>query len=162
MSFYYPKLDDTTIKNLRVVKQLMVVHPGYFLDPLCPYSKDVEETLTEWFIEKKSSLSQPVVVKADDEASPWDMLYKESKTLFENLKQVEFSQQGETSEKMAYFRTATSLLEKLVSLQERALGLKEVGDFHRTVMDIMENVLTPTQRTDVMDQLTSLTSIKNA
>ena len=160
MSFYYPKLDETTVKNLRVVKQLMVAHPGYFLE--APYSKDVEETLTEWFIEKKSSLSKPVAAESGEEKDPWDMLYSESKTLFENLKTVEFSKLGETAEMMSYFRTATSLLEKLVSLQERALGLKEIGDFHRAVMDIMENVLTPTQRTTVMDQLTSLTSIKNA
>jgi hypothetical protein len=60
---------------------------------------------------------------------------------------------SDQTERMAYFRTATSLLERLVTARERALGIKQIRDFQDTVLNIMEEVCTPDQRTDVMDRL---------
>jgi|SRR5687768_579397 len=150
--FFYPELDEATIKNLEIVRRLALQHPSYFLEG--PYSADTERRITEWFLTTKRAIAETKTETGaeDDKRDPWDMLYSESKTLFQQLKGVKFTPE-ETSEQMSYFRTATSLLEKLVSLQERSLGLKEIGDFQRTIMTIMETVLTPTQRTEVMERL---------
>lgn len=162
MSFFYPKLDESTVKKLDVVRQLAQQHPGYFLES--PYSGETEKLITDWFLSKRRPVTETgtsAATELTDDRDPWDMLYSESKELFLNLKQVKFSTDGDTSEKMSYFRTATSLLEKLVSLQERAMGLREIGEFQRAVMDVMESTLTSSQRTKVMEQLNANLSTSN-
>lgn len=160
MTFYYPPLDETTIKNLEIVRQLVQAHPGYFLE--APYSQATEGLLTTWFLEQRRALGSvsdlPDVPVPVDNRDPWEMLYEESKALFLQLKTVSARSEGDTNERMQYFRTATALLEKMVSLQERAHSLKEIGDFQRMVLSVMDSVLTPTQRTSVMEQLRPLTT----
>lgn len=59
----------------------------------------------------------------------------------------------DNAEKMAYFRTATSLLEKLISLKERAYNVHQVGQFYATVLAVMEEVLTIDQIGGVRERL---------
>lgn len=151
MAFFYPPIDEPTVKKLEVIRQLMADHPGYFLE--APYSGETERMLKSWFGSSKKSLPSAGDISIQDDTDPWKMLYQETQTIFRNLKDVKFDAVGETSEKMAYFRTATSLLDKLVSLQERALGLKEIGEFQKAVLEAMESALNPDQRTKVMLQL---------
>lgn len=154
MTFHYPKLDQETLKNLNVVQKIAKAHPSYFITS--PYSSEIQRLITEWFLAPKVAISKTVETgksAVEDDREPWVMLYEETRDLYSNLKNTEIMEDTNTSEKMAYFRTATSLLEKLVSLQERSLGLKEVGEFQHKVMDILETVMTPAQRTQVMEKL---------
>ncbi len=155
--FYYPPLETTTVKNLEIVRQLAAEHSAYWLQS--PYSGDIETLCKKWFSNVPQSASG--VVHGDQEISDdeileggarFEMLYRESANLFRNLKNAG-NGMTEISEKNAYYRTATSLLEKLISLQERALGLKQIHDFHQSVLDIMENTLSGEQRNEVMDRL---------
>jgi hypothetical protein len=57
---------------------------------------------------------------------------------------------------MTYFRTATSLLEKIVGINERAVGLKHIHDFQQGVLAIFDDELKADQRTRVMERLRSL------
>lgn len=153
MSFYYPPLDAATLRSLEVVRQLASDHPGYFLES--PYSGEVEDMIKQWFFPAKPQ--QPTVEAPAPnlfEGNRWEALSRESEQLYSDLKQAKWGA-AETSEQLSYFRTATSLLDKIVGLQERALGLKAVHEFHHTVMQIMEEVLSPTQRTEVMEKLKS-------
>lgn len=57
------------------------------------------------------------------------------------------------SEKNSLLRTMTTLLDKLVSIDERAKGLKHLSDFQNTILDIIEDVMNPDQRTTIMERL---------
>ena len=53
----------------------------------------------------------------------------------------------------------TQLQERLMTVIEKAEGYKQIHQFKRTIMDIIEQVLTPEQRTGVMEKIEE--SLKN-
>lgn len=152
--FYYPPIDKATLKNIEVVRQLSAEHPAYWLTS--PYSGEVELFVKKWFptVQEapKKVEEKPVDITIPEGSARWEMLYRESHVLYTDLKAAGVGM-TEISEKNAYYRTATSLLEKLIALQERSLGLKQIHEFQASVMDIMESVLTQNQRNEVMEKL---------
>lgn len=132
--------------ELGLLLQLLKQEPGLLGDPDCPYSADTISALTV--------MRGPEPEVAEAPADKWAKLERETQGLYDDLKESKDNLNTEDhAERMSYFRTATSLLDKLVGLQERAVGLKAIGTFHQTVLDIMEDVLDPGQRTDVMQRL---------
>jgi len=159
-AFFYPELDQKTIKNLEVVRQLMLEHPSYWLTS--PYPQEIERLCTEWFKGRRATAAAASLPEYDDEddldagaSGDWEFLYSESRKLYRDLQAAGTGM--DPNDKMAYFRTSTSLLEKLLGMQERANNLKQISDFYHLVMDIMEGVLSPTQRTEVMERLEQAT-----
>lgn len=154
---FYPELNLSTLKNIQIVRQLMLEHPHYFMES--PYSGEVENFFNTIFPAKDKKPSEKLSdfeIAADtldlEGPNKWSNLAKEAAKLYTGLKLVKHDTES-PNEQLAYFKTATSLLEKLVGLEERAMGLKKVHEFHSVVMGIMEEILTPTQRTDVMEKL---------
>ncbi len=151
--FYYPDLDAKTLKNIAVVQKLALAHPSYWLQ--APYSGEVQLQLQALFQPKKTGSANDAPQTNDleeDDRDNWEFLYEESKTLYRNLKGAQPSG-DEPAAQMGYFRTATSLLEKLLAMSERANNLKQVSDFYQLIMDIMESVLSASDRTAVMEKL---------
>lgn len=159
MSHFYPPLDIETIRHIPTVLKLYTQHPTYFLES--PYPGEVERIF--------KTIKQPTVVvqtpefqeAADDldleGANKWENLAKEARRIYKESKSIKYAGNGDNglspNERISHAKTMATLLEKLVSLEERALGLKKVHDFHRVVMEVMEEILTPTQRTNVMEKL---------
>lgn len=132
--------------ELGLVLQLLEQDPDLLRDPDCPYSADTKSVLTD--------LRGPAAEVAVTPRDKWEKLEQETQRLYDDLKESKDNLHTEDhAERMSYFRTATSLLDKLVGLQERAVGLKAIGQFHQTVLDIMEDVLDAGQRTEVMQRL---------
>lgn len=150
---FYPQIDATALKNIELARRLATEHPSYFLNS--PYSGEVEKLLKSLINHKPiADVTNMVDGEAEFEGTRWEYLYSETSLLFRGLKTANAgSSVNDTGEQMAYFRTATSLMEKLISLQERALGLKEIHEFQKSVLDIMDGVLNDTQRTEVMEKL---------
>ena len=138
----YPDLNQ----QLDVALHLMGEEIDYLNQSDCPYS-----------VGTKSSMFKLASVVAEVEFQPtdkWAKLERETQDLYDDLKDSKDNLSIEDhAERMSYFRTATSLLDKLVGLQERAVGLKAIGNFHQTVLDVMEDVLDAGQRTEVMARL---------
>jgi 23S rRNA maturation mini-RNase III len=151
--FYYPELDTKTIKHLPILQKLSQDHPSYWLT--APYAGDVQLIL-EGLLKEKKVVHEATPSAQSEDQDNWEFLYEESKTLYTNLKNAAVGNM-ETSEKMAYFRTATSLMEKLLGMQERANNLKQVSDFYQLILDIMEGELVGDQRTRVMQRLSEAT-----
>lgn len=154
---FYPPIDVKTIRNINLIKKIIVTNPSYFLES--PYGGEIEN-----FFKETCPKSLVALEDAPADISPfttslnkWDNLVAETAQALVGLKQVKLST-GDSGEQIAYYRTLTSLLEKLVSLQERALGLKQVSEFHSAVLGIMDKVLTPDQRTSVMEKLDEVIS----
>lgn len=148
MSTFYPQIDEESLWALDVIRQHVEQDPDYLKN--APYPSKVVITLTKLV---KPRHERPVI-EVTETRSKWDILEIETQDLYDKLKETsETLSIDDHSERMSYFRTATSLLDKLVGLQERAMGLKRVHQFQQSVLDIMEDVLDPGQRTEVMEKL---------
>ena len=155
MSYYpaCPEGIDLSFFLGTIIKHLEE-NPDYLDDPECPYEDDTRKILLR--LVPKGNIKNRIkeIQTLDPEEDRWEFLDREVQSLYNDLKkQAEVLGTSTSSEKMSYFRTATSLLEKLVSLQERTVGLKRIGEFHTTVMEVMDDILSPDQRTTVMKKL---------
>lgn len=62
---------------------------------------------------------------------------------------------AEPAEKNTFFRLSVTLLDKIVSLKERSAKIDQVIEFQNTIIEIMENVLSTEERTQIIDRLRS-------
>ncbi len=154
---FYPPLDIKTLQNLEIARQLMAEHPSYFLD--CPYEGATELLMKKWFdpsalrgrkldAERAEDASKPQISMEQDK---WQYLYQETSDLYKGLKNEKYA--SEEGDRVTYYKTMAALQEKLINLQERALGMKQISEHNKLVMNIMENVLSPTQRNEFMAKL---------
>lgn len=145
---FYPPLPDRAVWAVDIILQNAQEDPEYL--EFSPYTAEEIETLQK--------LSNGVLEAEDLEEltgeDKWARLERESNTLFKALTMAgKDLQTADQAQKMAYFRTATSLLDKIVGIQERTANLKQIHKFHNTVLAVMEDTLEPGQRTAVLDRL---------
>ena len=156
---FYPEVDHTWLLPLQVIFDNMANDPLWLERNECPYDPDVVNALrTVWM---KFKIKPIVVVGAGGERksladadNTWAQLTIEMTKLFDELRN--FSQdidEADVKEKMAYYRTATALLERIAGLGERANNVKSVSDFHSKVLSVFDAVLDPAQRTRAMEML---------
>lgn len=139
---YYPVIQEN---ELQIVLKLIQSDPGYLDDPMCPYQEDTKALLA--------------VTQAENDAVEHgeDGLLREIEDLRQQLK--DFGKKLDDSDLQewnTYFRLNASLMEKLVTLKERTLNLQLVRQFTEAVLQIMEDELTPDQRTTIMKRLRDL------
>ena len=149
-TMYYPSLDLQTIKNLQIVKDLMLEHKdAYFLEG--EYNHETEQLLQKLFTQVLPfNMYQSAV--SDKELN----LIDEVENLFKLMRDAKEQLGGNSSdiqERMTYFKTLSTNLEKIITLKQQALGIKEIHDFHQAVINVMEDVLTGAQRTEVINRL---------
>lgn len=150
--YLYPDITPQTLKLIEIMRLTYLEHPDYFEHS--PYPQEVERHFRSWFQTPVTATGGNLgaTVQGLLGEDRWDALYRETVELYTSLKAAKPSS-ANGSEAMSYFRTITGLMDKIVSHQERALGIKQVHEFHQTVMSIMENVLTEQQRDKVMKEL---------
>lgn len=151
MSDFYPPLPDRAVWAVDIILQNMAQDPDYLIDS--PYTHE-EITTLERLAGNVSTLAEEAEEIEEVGDGKWARLERESDKLFKAL--TGFSAKldaKDNAETMAYFRTATSLLDKIVGIQERTANLKQISMFHDTVLRVMEDVLDAGQRTEVMTQL---------
>lgn len=178
MSDYYPDLDERACANFGVLIRLIEEDPTILISPNCPYPDSFIATMSDLLLspgetdgtratrrpnehdramqesrEKAEAYRKELIERAKTDDMD-DAMYEDLNATLIDLK-VYGSQLGpaDQTEKMGYFRTKTALLEKLMLLRERAAGIKHVKEFESTILRIMEEVLTPEQRTEVMSDI---------
>jgi hypothetical protein len=164
--YHYPHIDELVGWALQTVLTLASEDSQYLRDPQCPYDEKTKRVINDalsfrqgWQVMKdqegeKKQETPPSTPISEDEID--STLAEDLYTVFTELKNYgKTIAQSDQTERMAYFRTATSLLERLVNARERALGVKQIKDFQDTVLTIMEDTLTTDQRTEVMERLRS-------
>lgn len=137
MPGYYPPIDAVTLKNLLVVKRLAGESPTYLQDS--SYPQDI-------FL-----LFKPAVHAHQTKEENIDVVH-ELQTTYTQLKNFK-PDSSDPSAAMSYFRTAASLLEKLLENIERGKNAKQVSDFYRKVMELLDALATPSQRTTFQEAL---------
>lgn len=143
--FFYPQIDGPTVKNLIIMRQLVGEHPSYFLES--SYPMQVEADIQTLF---KQTRREVVVAPTAENVEDIDV-EAELKSLYTGLKNAKPNM--DDSDQMSYYRTSTALLEKLLGLQEKARNIKAMSDHHRTVLNFMEEVCSPTQVEEFMKRL---------
>ena len=141
MSNFYPPLDLATLRNLEVVRALAKEQPGYFEGP--PYSPEIEQLV------RAIPAQQGASKQADSDAL--DLLAELTSTL-KDLKDYKPSKE-DSAQAMGYFRTKTSLIDKLMELMDRGKNQKSISEFYAAVLLILEEVCTPTQVASFSDKL---------
>lgn len=141
MSNYYPPLDPQTLRNLEVVRALAKEQPDYFKDS--PYSPEIESLLGP--SQGQGGASRKVT------AETVDVLHELTETYNELMLHKPDNQDG--AQVMGYFRTRTSLLEKLIELMGQGKNQKAISEFYAQVLTILEEVCTPTQVAQFSDRL---------
>lgn len=152
---YYPEFDQGWLLPLRLVFESMQGDPLWLERNECPYDKSMVDALRglwlEFKVKAESKVSKSDLASADDK---WTQLAQEMTSLFDDLK--DFSSKiviEDVKEQMAYFRTATALLDKITGLAERIHNVKTVSDFRGRVLQVFDEVLSPEQRTIAMEKL---------
>lgn len=144
-AFFYPELDSRTVKNLLVVRQLVAEHAGYFLDS--PYPQSLEADLNTLFKLTKREITAPSPTSQTDEL---DTEF-ELRTLYISLKNAKPG--ANDSDQLGYYRVSASLLEKLLSMLEKAKNIKTMSDHHSLVLEFLHDICSPTQITEFLKRL---------
>lgn len=158
MDRYYPTIREEHILPLNVVLRNLEGDPDYLDDPECPYS----ETIKNFFRRQMAAVSDEVEdLFAGDEPKEVT-LDRQVEKLVNDLEA--FSKtlgKQDHSEKLAYFKAKTILLEKLVSMRERLLNLKELHEFKTRILVFLDEVCTKDQITDLMKRLDGVFGVNN-
>jgi hypothetical protein len=144
MSKYFPPLSNDALWAFSVIFEHLLSDPEYLEHEECPYPRDFREKLSK--IKAKTTISEAEIEEID--------LESEAHTLFLELRESkDHLTSDDNAERMSYFRTATSLLDKLIGMRERANNIKRVSAFYSSVLGVMEEVLEPAQVTVVRNRL---------
>lgn len=144
-AFFYPELDPKTVKNLLIVRQLVSEHAGYFLES--PYTQMLEADLNSLF-----KLTQRPVLAPTQAPTLGELdIETELRDLYASMKLAKPG--ANDPDQLGYFRVSTALMEKLLSLQEKAKNIKSMGDHHTLVLEFLSDICSPTQVEEFLKRL---------
>lgn len=159
---FYPSIRDEQVLTFQIVLKNLEQDPNYLESTECPYSEVVKA-----FFRKAISGSGTGGGGAGEAPSLFiegqDELMVLDEQVVKVLNDLENFGRGLTNadvtEKTAYFRVKTSLLEKLLTMRERVANLKEINDFRDTILSFMDETLTKDQISDLMKRLDGVLGI---
>lgn len=150
--YYYPPIPPEAFPPVVTMLRLLAQNGDEYLEQ-SPYPPILVQFFASMQVGPKGG--SDLIINSDQDK--WIILEKEARSLFNELKVTKDRFKPEdVTEQMQYFRTAASLLEKLIGLQERAIGLKQMSDFQAGIIKFMDEILTPDQRTIFMERLESI------
>jgi len=145
MTTYYPPLDIETLRNVEVIHALLKEQPDYFKEST--YSPELERLV------RALGPAGGGVSRGSSQVTPENLdVLAEVTSTYNELKDHKPDSQ-DASATMGYFRTRTSLLEKLVELMDRGKNQKAISEFYAEVLLILEDICTPTQVAQFSDRL---------
>lgn len=84
---------------------------------------------------------------------------KEMDELYTSLKNFKGTEELAPTERIAVLRIQTNLLEKVIEMRERALGVADYVIFRETVMEFISNKFEPDDINELKNRLTVLTTL---
>lgn len=173
MANIYPSFTPKAQESLKLLQQLLIKNPDALALPECPYPKGLKDALNvllvigatrsdpkkveelirlaELATKGKEIQEQKKMAEAlDDDID----IERESKQLYNTISsKMKQTQKMDNNEQLQLFRTATTLLEKLLIINERATSLSQFQEFKSLVIEGMERYLTPAQKTEFIDTI---------
>lgn len=139
---------------LRVLRELMKSNPTMLDDGTCPYPKQVKEFLRELMSAGQGSLGWDQLVEVPIELDDPEQLLREFEKIYSQLQAIQTTFGSlDPKDRVQWAKAAIGLLERVVTLKERTFNLKNHSTFQKTVLDVLEQVLTPDQRSAFVDKL---------
>lgn len=153
----YPTITDATLVPFRAIEIQLKEIPDFLTRAECPYSPAVR-----LFLGRLAEGDAAPVVAAAEMGD--DTTIQEITDLYAELKRVAFVGgqvgRGDSKDQMAVIKTASDLLSKLVDLKSKAFSVRDMSRFQRAVVDMLEGVLTPAQRSEFIDRLGAYTHVQ--
>lgn len=149
---FYPRVTEETVLSLTPILQYMERDPSYLSSPDCPYSERVKD-----FFRKFQKPEKIDIFAGKDELPAID------EQIIDLLNDLETTaaQLGtaDHQEKMNYFKLKTTLLEKLISMRERVVDLKQIHEFKTTILAFLEEECSKDQISNLMKRLDGVLGI---
>lgn len=142
---YYPNISEEQILLINRVQRTLGENPKYLDD--APYS----QVIKDFFKKSAAAATQTQDLFEGDEI---EAVARQVQKLINDLEA--FATQltsADHSEKLQYFKTKTTLVEKLIVQLERTANLKQINEFRSIVIQFMDEVLTKDQVTDFMKRI---------
>lgn len=144
---YFPNLSEDQILLIGRVFRSISENPEYLNDPDCTYSPAVKD----FFSKQVAAVGVAPDLFEGDEVVAID---KQIQKLMNDLETYGQSLgPADRSEKLQYFKTKNSLIEKLLTNKERVTNLKQINEFRSVVIQFMDEVLTKDQITIFMQRI---------
>jgi hypothetical protein len=146
---YYPAIDEAYFVPLNALKAQLEKTPELLTSSDCPYSPAVRRLVAEFVggLARSAAVEGLDLDNIDTLEGEIGQLYKDVKTLANGL-------QGSTDKDVVQlYRTTASLLEKLLNMRGEVLNMKNMQDFKKRVIDVLDNLITPEQRAEFIEKL---------
>lgn len=148
---YFPNISEDQILLINRVFRSISENPDYLSDPKCPYS----QTVKDFFLKQVPSGDAPNLFEGDEVVA----IDKQIQKLMNDMEAYgQGLGPGDSSEKLQYFKTKNSLIEKLLTNKERVTNLKQINEFRSIIIQFMDEVLDKDQITDFMKRIDGVLS----
>lgn len=148
----FPNLTPTSVKALVELAKFLKGSVDPLDHPSCKYPPEAKRAIRA--IAKLQEVSPVQIVNTQADPAEDIDISAESKALYQSLKNTLLTvDKMETNEKVQIFRTATALMEKLLSLQEKAAAVESYVQFKNTVMNALDRYLSPVQVSEFIAEL---------
>lgn len=118
-----------------------------------PYSLEIKAQLTNVLTLMRTAV-QP---KAPEEVVGNINVAQEMDDLYLNLRNFKVNEEGlAPTEKVAVLRVQTNLLEKIIEMRERAIGIDRYGAFREALMEFISNKFDPDDINELKEILVTL------
>lgn len=145
----YPNITDASLIPFRALEAMLKTYPDLFTRPECPYPPAIRA-----FLAKMLASGSPPVEQGpfqdDDLVTETSRLYREIQTSLQTMENVD------AKDRATIFKTSTDLLGKLVAMREKSMNMREMSRFQKTVIEVLESVLTPAQRSEFVEKLSDV------
>jgi hypothetical protein len=152
---FFPPFDEGMQTALQSLILQMTADPSYLDD--APYTESFKAALRK----SMGGAPAPAPNLFEDAEDKGLVLEKQVEQLLSDIEHFGRTlQTKDHSEKLAYFKAKTTLIEKLITFKERLFTLKEMADFQGTIMTFLDEVCTKDQVSDLMKRLAHLETVK--
>ena len=151
---FYPKLDESSFFQFKVVVENMLKDEDYLKADECPYPP----AMKDFFMSLRPPEVSDVFSGDDDVLVIEEQIQKIINDLESMSPAIAKSDPGE---KMNYFKIKAALYDKLISMQEKTMNLKEINEFRNIILEFMHESLTKDQITALMHRLDGIMGINS-
>lgn len=152
---HFPDIDDSLLVPFRVIRLLLVNHPGALDNQDCPYTEEQRAFLKALF-EGSSDNEADRKTFLDEGGDRSDIMERQIALALEQMDELQRGMSKlDHKDKIAFLKAKPGLLEKMVDLQDRVRGQRVVGDFMRRMYAFIEDRLDADQRTALIKELGS-------
>ncbi len=140
--------------NLKAVERLMEFDAGYLSDTKCPYPDELKTYLRRLVGPVRAGHADladdtlTVFKEGQDNEEEVDSLIEEIKRALNSMRRLQAEMEGDNvamSDKITFLKNFGGLMDRYLSLKEKADGAKLMYEFQRLVLKAMDEVMTKDQ-----------------